>query len=65
MQKQIHLFPNIINVRYFKMNTSKRIKIRHKILSDAKEDYAWQTDPELAKLDAATTLDMAYPQYLS
>ncbi len=47
------------------MTTGKRIKIRHKRLSDAKEDYAWQTDPELARLDAATPLDMTYQQYLS
>jgi len=43
----------------------KRIRLRYKRLSDAKEDYAWQTDPELAKLDATVTLRMAYQQYLS
>jgi ribosomal-protein-alanine N-acetyltransferase len=43
----------------------KRIKIRHKRLSDAKEDYAWQTDSELAQLDATVTLKMSYQQYLS
>ncbi len=43
----------------------KRIKLRYKRLSDAKDDYAWQTDPELAQLDAAVTLEMTYPQYLS
>jgi RimJ/RimL family protein N-acetyltransferase len=47
------------------MTTGKRIKIRHKRLSDASEDYAWQTDDELVKLDAATRLDMSYQQYLS
>jgi RimJ/RimL family protein N-acetyltransferase len=45
--------------------TGKRIKIRGKKLSDAKEDYAWQTDPELAKLDAATPLEMTYQKYIS
>jgi RimJ/RimL family protein N-acetyltransferase len=47
------------------MNNDKRIKIRYKRLSDAKEDYAWQTDPELARLDATTALEMSYPHYLS
>lgn len=47
------------------MSTDKRIRIRHKRLSDAKEDYSWQTDPELAKLDAALILEMSYQQYLS
>jgi [ribosomal protein S5]-alanine N-acetyltransferase len=42
-----------------------RIKLRHKRLSDAKEDYSWQTDPELAELDAALVLKMNYQQYLS
>jgi ribosomal-protein-alanine N-acetyltransferase len=47
------------------INNGKRIKIRHKRLSDAAEDFAWQTDPELARLDAATALHMTYQQYLS
>lgn len=34
-------------------------------MSDAREDYAWQTDPELAQLDAALALKMTYQQYLS
>jgi RimJ/RimL family protein N-acetyltransferase len=47
------------------MNNGKRIIIRNKRMSDAKEDYAWQTDPELAQLDAALTLKMSYQQFLS
>lgn len=47
------------------MFTAKRIRLRHKKLSDAKEDYVWQTDPELSKLDAALTLNISYQQYLS
>jgi [ribosomal protein S5]-alanine N-acetyltransferase len=43
----------------------KRIKLRYKRLSDARDDYAWQTDPELSDLDAAVALEMTYPQYLS
>jgi RimJ/RimL family protein N-acetyltransferase len=47
------------------MGKDKRIKLRYKRLSDAKEDYAWQVDPELAQLDAAMPLTMTYQQYLS
>ena len=47
------------------MLTEKRLTIRHKIISDAKDDYAWQTDPELVELDAAIALSMSYKQYLS
>jgi len=42
-----------------------RVKIRLKRISDARDDYAWQTDPELAKLDAADPLSMSYAQFLS
>ena len=34
-------------------------------MSDAREDYAWQTDPELSELDAALPLTISYQQYLS
>ena len=47
------------------MTTGKRITLRKKRLADAKDDYAWQTDPELVKLDAAFTLNMTYQQYVS
>lgn len=47
------------------MATEKRIKLRQKKLSDAKEDFSWQTDPELSRLDAAVTLSMSYQQYLA
>ncbi len=47
------------------MITGKRIRLRYKRLSDAREDYIWQTDAELAQLDAASTLQMTYQQYLS
>ena len=45
--------------------SGRRIQIRYKKLSDAREDYAWQTDPELARLDAAVPLQMTYQKYLS
>lgn len=47
------------------MAVEKRIKLRQKKLSDAKEDFSWQTDPELSRLDAAVTLTMSYQQYLA
>ncbi|MBN1189282.1 MAG: GNAT family N-acetyltransferase [Dehalococcoidales bacterium] len=34
-------------------------------MTDARDDYAWQTDPELVKLDAASVLDMSYQQYMA
>jgi [ribosomal protein S5]-alanine N-acetyltransferase len=43
----------------------KRIQLRYKKLSDARQDYEWQTDSELCRLDAAETLSMAYKDYLS
>jgi RimJ/RimL family protein N-acetyltransferase len=46
------------------MITSTKIKIRNKKLSDARNDYKWQTDAELAKLDAVPPLTISYAQYL-
>jgi ribosomal-protein-alanine N-acetyltransferase len=47
------------------MTGGNRIRIRNKRLSDAKDDYTWQRDSELAELDATLTLNMTYQQYLS
>jgi RimJ/RimL family protein N-acetyltransferase len=47
------------------MDNGKKIKLRYKRISDAKEDYSWQVDPELARLDAALPLTITYQQYLS
>jgi len=47
------------------MIISSKIIIREKSPSDAWDDYAWDTDPELARLDAAPTLSIPYSQYLS
>lgn len=38
--------------------------LREKNPADAWDDYCWETDPELAKLDAATIIPIAYDQYL-
>jgi RimJ/RimL family protein N-acetyltransferase len=47
------------------MATGQRIRLRHKRLSDAQDDYSWQTDPELSALDAALTLSISFQQYLA
>ena len=41
-----------------------KIKLREKKLSDARNDYAWQSDPELARLDAAPVMGISFPTYL-
>lgn len=46
------------------MISKKRIIIRQKTTSDAWDDYSWETDPELAQLDAAPVIRMPYSQYL-
>ncbi|OGO17425.1 MAG: hypothetical protein A2Z15_04880 [Chloroflexi bacterium RBG_16_50_11] len=44
--------------------TGGKTRLREKKLSDVRNDYRWQSDPELAKLDASPTLDMAFSIYL-
>jgi len=46
------------------MISSNRIVLREKRLSDAWDDYAWETDPELAELDAAPVLVIVFSRYL-
>ena len=46
------------------MISGARVKLRPKALGDAGDDYAWQTDPELAQLDAALLLTISFKQYL-
>lgn len=46
------------------MVTGKKIVLRDKKLTDARDDYAWKTDPELARLDAAPQLTSSFPQFL-
>jgi RimJ/RimL family protein N-acetyltransferase len=41
-----------------------KIKLREKKLTDVRTDYRWQSDPELAKLDAAPALIMSFTLYL-
>jgi RimJ/RimL family protein N-acetyltransferase len=44
--------------------SGEKIKLREKKLSDVRNDYRWQSDPELAELDAAPTLIMSFSIYL-
>ena len=46
------------------MIDQKRIVLRDKNPSDAWDDYSWETDPELAALDAAPVMPVPYSQYL-
>ncbi len=41
-----------------------KVKLREKKLADARNDYRWQADPELARLDAMPLLDISFPRYL-
>ena len=47
------------------MLVGSKVKLRDKRLADAANDYAWQTDPELAQLDAAPPLPATFSQFLS
>jgi RimJ/RimL family protein N-acetyltransferase len=42
----------------------KKTRLREKKLSDVRNDYRWQSDPELSRLDAAPTLEMSFAIYL-
>ncbi len=44
--------------------TKNRIVLRDKSADDAWDDYDWETDPELARLDAAPVLKIPYSVYL-
>ena len=46
------------------MIKGKRIRLREKKVSDAQDDYAWQTDTELASLDAMPVLSVPFIEYL-
>ncbi len=42
----------------------KKVRLRGKKLSDARNDYMWQSNPELAGLDAAPVLTVSFAAYL-
>lgn len=45
--------------------TGNKIIIREKRLSDAQDDYAWESDQQLADLDAVHPLKIPFHRYLS
>jgi len=47
------------------MTIGIKVKLREKRLSDARNDYAWLTDAELAELDAASPPTTTFAQYLT
>jgi len=46
------------------MLIGNKVILRNKRLADARDDYTWQTDPELARLDAVPRLATSFSQYL-
>ena len=46
------------------MIIGSKIRLRDKRLTDARDDYTWRADPELARLDAVPQLAMTFPEYL-
>ena len=47
------------------MITGSKVILRDKRLADAQADYTWQTDPELARLDAVPLLTTTFSRYLA
>jgi RimJ/RimL family protein N-acetyltransferase len=47
-----------------KVVTGIKVKLRRKRLEDARHDHTWQSDEELARLDAAPVLGVSFPLYL-
>jgi RimJ/RimL family protein N-acetyltransferase len=47
------------------MTSDGKTRLREKGLGDAGHDYSWQTDPELAALDAVTPSSLTYDEYLA
>ncbi len=45
--------------------TGSKVVIRKKKVSDARDDYAWESDHELAELDAVHPLQIPFSRYLS
>lgn len=42
----------------------EKVRLREKKLSDVRNDYNWQRDPELARFDAVLVLEMPFALYL-
>jgi len=46
------------------MITGNKVRLREKKLSDARNDYAWKTDPDLVRYDAAEVITIPFSHYL-
>ena len=46
------------------MINGSKVILREKKLADARDDYTWETDPELAQLDAAPVVTTIFLRYL-
>ncbi len=44
---------------------SSKVVLRNKRVSDARDDYIWQKDPELARLDATVPLICSFEEFLA
>lgn len=47
------------------IGTGRLVRLREKHLDDARRDYEWRRDPELARFDAARPLTMSYRAFVS
>lgn len=47
------------------MITGSKVRLREKRQADARNDYAWESDPELSYLDAAEPLGISFERYLA
>ena len=47
------------------MINGSKVRLCDKSLTNAPNDYAWKTDPELTRLDAAPLLNISFTEYLS
>jgi len=45
--------------------SGSKVILRKKNLADARDDYTWHSDPELAHLDAAPVPDFTFKEYLA
>jgi RimJ/RimL family protein N-acetyltransferase len=44
--------------------TGQRVVLREKRLSDAENDYAWRSDPELSRYDAVLPLKLSFREFM-
>lgn len=42
-----------------------KVILREKRIEDAVNDYTWSSDPELARLDAASPLKISFPEFMA